>query len=246
MGITGPRRHRRGLLAACLLIVGLLDQGACRTNAQGIEGLILGGDDAEPGEFPYMVTLQRGRFLDHFCGGALITPNVVITAAHCVEQTLNSNAPPQFPTMRVGGVERLNGKAKPNEIVEVFKACKRVVHPEFTGDLTQGFDIALLMINGSSSAVQAKVDSDPGLEVGVELTAIGFGLFGNGSLPARRLQKTDFLAYITNEECTKLYEPIGLPIIDTMMCAFDTESDACKGTICLNVAFSFLLFSHSV
>ena len=38
---------------------------------------IVGGDDASPGQFPYFV------FLDIGCGGTLIAPDVVLTAAHC-------------------------------------------------------------------------------------------------------------------------------------------------------------------
>ena len=45
---------------------------------------IVGGVDAEPGEFPHQVALlivDPGRNLQ--CGGSLITPGLVITAGHC-------------------------------------------------------------------------------------------------------------------------------------------------------------------
>ena len=43
---------------------------------------IVNGDIVSPNSHPYMVAL----FLDtiHFCGGSLVTPRHVITAAHCV------------------------------------------------------------------------------------------------------------------------------------------------------------------
>ena len=41
--------------------------------------LIYGGNDAESGRYPYFVRLVgTGQ-----CGGALIAPEVVVTAAHC-------------------------------------------------------------------------------------------------------------------------------------------------------------------
>ena len=51
---------------------------------------IVGGADAPSTEFPWMVTLYDGDHPDdfwggHFCGGSLIAPDAILTAAHCVE-----------------------------------------------------------------------------------------------------------------------------------------------------------------
>lgn len=48
---------------------------------------IVGGHDVSPGEYvPYQVSLQyftRKKKYQHFCGGSIITPNRILTAAHC-------------------------------------------------------------------------------------------------------------------------------------------------------------------
>uniref|UniRef100_A0A8D2IPE7 Peptidase S1 domain-containing protein n=1 Tax=Varanus komodoensis TaxID=61221 RepID=A0A8D2IPE7_VARKO len=50
---------------------------------------IIGGHDAQPGAWPWQVSLQVYHFgvgYYHVCGGSLITNNSVLTAAHCIKK----------------------------------------------------------------------------------------------------------------------------------------------------------------
>ena len=61
---------------------------------------VVNGDNAAPHAWPWQVSLRRnghyGRY--HFCGGSLIRPNWVVTAAHCVYK----NTDPSDYTVVVG------------------------------------------------------------------------------------------------------------------------------------------------
>lgn len=50
---------------------------------------IIGGRNAQPGEFPHQVSLQfavpKIAPYTHFCGGSILSENYILTAAHCVD-----------------------------------------------------------------------------------------------------------------------------------------------------------------
>jgi hypothetical protein len=57
-----------------------------RGNTFIVEGL-----RAPPGEFPFMVSIQKGSpetGYTHHCGGSILNPILVVTAAHCVPPSL--------------------------------------------------------------------------------------------------------------------------------------------------------------
>uniref|UniRef100_A0A8D0DQM8 Peptidase S1 domain-containing protein n=1 Tax=Salvator merianae TaxID=96440 RepID=A0A8D0DQM8_SALMN len=70
-------------------LTSVLDRNECgsRPLSDGTGSRIVGGHDAQPGAWPWQVSLQIYRIgigYLHVCGGSLITNDSVLSAAHCV------------------------------------------------------------------------------------------------------------------------------------------------------------------
>merc|ERR1712002_1259624 len=101
--------------------------------------LIIGGKDVDrPGKYPWQISLQMlGK---HVCGGALISKDVVVTAAHCVKGWATS----QY-TVVTGMLERKKegNSGKP----QIVKLAKKIYNKGYPGPkMFMTEDIALLKL----------------------------------------------------------------------------------------------------
>ena len=178
---------------------------------------IVGGVEATPGEFPFIVSLQEGSF-GHFCGGSLIAKNWVLTAAHCV---------------RGGTIDRvvigLHDKSDTSH-AETFTALRAFTHPLYD-DATQDYDYALVQLSGNSKYKPVAVN---GSEIAIDdmhpISAItaGWGTTSEGSyaLPDK-LQKVS-VNLVSQQTCNVGYTG---KITERMICAGYAEGgkDSCQG-----------------
>ena len=78
--------HQLTHVSACRVLY--LHCGSIECGLQGntlLETFIIHGQTAVPGEWPWQVHLIRASSGNGVCGGTLIDPYWVVTAAHCVE-----------------------------------------------------------------------------------------------------------------------------------------------------------------
>lgn len=197
---------------------------------------IINGEDAAPGAYPFFASLTKGGEEQvHSCGGTLIAPDMILTAAHCI------------------GLEKAElGRSvlvDPNDNFEVYDLVEEIRHPAYSDD-EYDFDFMILKLDRRAPAIVPiiklnKDDNKPEIGVPEGLTAIGFGVTEfyydgthNGAAPW--LQEVGLHA-ITNEECatsrgttntedayTVGYEGLITP---DMLCAEDDVQDTCSGKL---------------
>ncbi|XP_072457425.1 neutrophil elastase-like isoform X2 [Notamacropus eugenii] len=140
---------------------------------------IVGGRRAVPHSRPYMASLQRNN--NHFCGGTLIHPQFVMTAAHC----LNGVNPQRVQV--VLGVHNILTREPTQQRLRIRRVFENGFNPQ-----TLRNDILIVQLEGRAS-INANVQvaqlpqQGQNVRIGTRCLAMGWGQVSNNnrSLPAQ-------------------------------------------------------------
>lgn len=202
-----PTRARLAsvLLAPVVAVAMLVSLAAAPAQA------VVGGDDASTRQYPWMVFLSRvgdpTTPSGQFCGGTLVAPTKVVTAAHCIDDL----APEEFQV--IGGrtdLHRRNGTVR--DVVSVWNAPRvpppaaEPGEPVFVG----GGDLSVLTLEHPMPYRTLRmVDADDAWRYtpGRQATILGWGIYEEDGLlgpsPVLQQGRIPMLDYTTCNDAFK-------------------------------------------
>ncbi|TMW40239.1 hypothetical protein DOY81_008652 [Sarcophaga bullata] len=179
---------------------------------------VVGGTNAEIGQFPHQVSLQRSDG-SHTCGGSILNERYILTAAHCVVVGNGVEPyPPQYFQVRLGSVQRTVGGS--------LLKLKRIIVNKTYGNFLN--DVALLEVETPiiwTKNVQPIEMADTEVPSGADVIVSGWGrLYTGGPIP-HHLQY-NILKALSTKECANAIN-MGY---DSLIClAHEQNNGVCNG-----------------
>lgn len=180
------------------------------------ESRIVGGVATTIDHVPYLVQLlDNGRF---FCGGTLVKPNFVVTAAHCVQ-----GVPPGRLTV-VAGASRLTDAGVRSKVYKVMT-------PNAFSRSTMNVDVAVLKLSTPLTGQNVKTIGlcSKSWSAGASLKVSGWGLTAENSNSVSQQVRTVNVNAIAKDTCATRYRGVS-SLTASMTCAsVPGLKDACLG-----------------
>ncbi|XP_055550987.1 trypsin 3A1-like [Wyeomyia smithii] len=184
------------------------------------QGRIIGGKLDTIENNPWLISVTSQEFGGHFCGGSLITPSWVLTAAHCLAEVPDKKS----LLLRAGSDHKNSGG-------EIRKVRQMIIHPDYQRNYPMDYDYALMETRrpfelGPKIAVVQLASFEDILHINQDCKIAGWGVTNNPAQIHRPL-KSAIVKVGKLEDCRAKYLPD--IITNNMFCAGGNGNDACQG-----------------
>ena len=214
---------------------------------------IIDGVETPDTRYPYAVSLEI--FGEHFCGGSLIAPDVVITAGHCNSAGLGSDTADSTYRVVVGKHDiSYYESGNTDSVGEELSVLNEIQHPNYDPDTVDNdFNLIFLTqaVSSSTTSVYLRLNNDNSQPYsGAPLTVVGWGDI-NAAVDIQTMSNVlmETVVYaMSNEVCAQSegfvdsgnsqqqqqqqqqqpYTGLWGAITDNMMCAQADGTDACQ------------------
>ncbi|XP_069046900.1 transmembrane protease serine 9 [Lepisosteus oculatus] len=188
---------------------------------------IVGGGDAQTGEWPWQVSLQMGRY-GHVCGASVISSRWLLSAAHCFQDSESIRYSDPASWKAYMGMRVMNAVTS-SVVTRLIRQI--VIHSQYD-QYTSDYDIALLELSAplffnefvQPVCLPANTHS---FTSDTSCSVTGWGVLMEDGELASVLQEAT-VKLIGHNTCNKLYDDAVTP---RMLCAGNLHGgvDACQG-----------------
>ncbi|MEV5730802.1 MULTISPECIES: S1 family peptidase [Streptomyces] len=216
--MSGLTRARRTAVAIAATAAAAATALTAAPSAVAAPQPIVGGTTTTTSSYPFMMQITDAS-QNQFCGGTLVSPTKVVTAAHCMVGESPSGV------RVVGGRTYLNGTNG-----TVARVSKIWIHPNYT-TATRGEDVAVLTLSTAMPYTTAKYVSSTDTSVyaaGTTARVLGWGTTSSGGSSSNQL-RTATVPIVSDTSCGGSY---GSDYVKSeMVCAGYSSGgvDTCQG-----------------